>query len=106
MQEHKEGVPSQFRAPYKLSGTVRCHRVGSSAGGGAAASTRAEASSPAELQSGCSPVSPRLQGVLGASPWGWGGGPLSQGGVLLLRTCVTSGGVTEEVNRLCNVRGD
>lgn len=50
MQEHKEGVPSQFRPPYMLSGTVRCHRVGSPAGGRAGASTRAEASIPAELQ--------------------------------------------------------
>lgn len=57
-------------------------------------------------ESGCSPVSPRLQGILGASPRGWRSCPLSYGQVPLSRTCVTSGGVTEEVNRQCSVRED
>lgn len=41
------------------------------------------------------PWESQLQGILGASPWGWRGGPLSSAGVLLLRSCVTSGGVTD-----------
>lgn len=89
----KKGVPSQFRPPCMLSGTGMCHSTGSPRWWSSCLSQGRGFNPNRASDSGSSPVSP---GYRESSPWGLRGGPLSSAGVLLLRSCATSRGVTEK----------
>lgn len=92
----QRGGPLSVQSTYMLSGTGMCHSTGSLSWWSSRLYQGRGLNPNRASDNGCSPGSPRLQGILGASPWGWRGGHLSSAGVLLLRSCVTSGGVTEK----------